>query len=126
MVHYVFQASPLFEIYTSTNHLKEGLGVCNVVSGIVTIPKELKIGKAVVSIPRTHSVFKVNHMANYNVVENPQKQNPWVISTDRTGVWQPRSVTFILECLDIQPSLKGSFVVKSGSFPRVLGRFSKW
>lgn len=54
MVHYVFQASPLFEIYTSTNHLKEGLGVCNVVSGIVTIPNELKIGTVVVSVPRTH------------------------------------------------------------------------
>ena len=61
-------------------------------------------------------------MANYNVVENPpKKQHPWVISTDRE-TWQ--GLTTEVRRLEIQPSLKGSLVVKFGSllFP---GRFSK-
>ena len=52
-------------------------------------------------------------MANYNVVEHPpKKQHCWVISTDRE-TWQ--GLTTEVHRLEIQPSLKGSLVVKFGS-----------
>ena len=67
-------------------------------------------------------------MANYNVVENPRKkQHPWVISTDRENYQDLQLILtwYFRVNFEIQPSLKGSLVVKFGSL-LFLDRFSKW